>query len=403
MKRVLFFLKSFPALSTPFVLDQILALERNPDLRVRVVSITRPESPVMHPQVQESAACREQVVLQAPALEAHDKKGPRIRDYVLRHPLWYLANRRDPQVRDRSLLRLCVRIPAPVAADEIVVHFGDVGVIANKLRRAGRLKGRMSVFFHGYDMSRRDVWERYSGEYVRLAGAHCRLLPSTELWRRKLLERGCPEGAVAVHRMGVNPDRYGFRGPRPLGDPPVLFSVARFVEKKGLDVALKAVAVLRDRGLRLRYRIAGYGPLEPVLFALRDELGLREHVQFLGAQSIDNVLRELAAADLSVQPSRTASDGDMEGIPVSLIEAMASGVPVVSTHHSGIPELIEDGVSGFLVPEQDHVALADCLQHGLEMSAEGREPIRRAARARVETEFDARVWNQRLLESMSRA
>ncbi|MFH1184743.1 MAG: glycosyltransferase [Chloroflexota bacterium] len=395
MKRVLFFVRKFPVLSETFVLDQILALERTPDLQVRVVSLTRPEKPVVHEQVRQSPACREPIVLLETGMDAREKRTAQV-GYILRHPVWFLSNLADPQVRDRYIPLLCSRIATPLEADEIIAHFGDVGVLADKLRHAGRLKGHLNVFFAGYDMSRREVWERYRDEYRRLAFSGCRLLPVSEFLKRRLLDLGCPPGSVRVHRLGVDLERFVFRPQRPMRRPPVLFSAARLVEKKGIDTAVRAVGILSERGMNVRYRVAGIGPLLPELLALRDRLDLQEHVEFLGAVPTEQVAEELAAADVSMLPSQTASDGDMEGIPVSLVEAMAAGVPVVSTFHSGIPELIENGVSGFLVSERDHVALADCLQRCLGMTTEQLEPIRRAARKRVETEFNAEVWNSKL-------
>jgi len=105
----------------------------------------------------------------------------------------------------------------------------------------------------------------------------------------------------------------------------------------------------------------------------------------------------LEGAEIFILPSVTAGDGDMEGIPVSLMEAMARGMPVISTYHSGIPELVEDGVSGFLVPERDVVALARAIQRTVENGSTWPE-IGRAGRCIVEDNFNRRKLGLRLIE-----
>jgi len=139
-------------------------------------------------------------------------------------------------------------------------------------------------------------------------------------------------------------------------------SVARLVEKKGLPYAIRAVAALRLGGFDIALDIVGDGPLRSSLDSLIAELGMSNAVRIIGARSRDEVARVMAGAHLFAAPSVTARDGDMEGIPVALMEAMASGVPVVATRHSGIPELVEDKVSGLLVPERDTDALATAFR-----------------------------------------
>jgi len=198
---------------------------------------------------------------------------------------------------------------------------------------------------------------------------------------------GAPPERVRVHHSGVDLDRLTFS---PLSSDmtaePRVLMVGRLVEKKGFDLALRALA--RSQ-LPLRIRVAGSGPEEDRLKVLARQLGLWQRVDWLGAVPRERVIQEMRAATLLLQPSRRARDGDREGIPVSLMEAMALGLPVVATRHAGIPELVEDGVSGVLVDEGDEAALARAIEALL------REPSRRAAlavaaRAKVEKAFDAR-------------
>ena len=247
--------------------------------------------------------------------------------------------------------------------DAILCHFGSNGERALRVRDAGMVDGPIVTAFHGADMSR----------YVRMHGAAVYrdlfargdlFLPVSEYWARRLEELGCPTDRIAVHHMGIDLSRFKFTVPRmPTVDQPVrVVSVARLVEKKGLPYAVRAVAALRRDGVDIALDIVGDGPLRSSLESLIAELGMANAVRIIGARSRDEVARVMAGAHLFAAPSVTARDGDMEGIPVALMEAMASGVPVVATRHSGIPELVEDKVSGLLVPERDTDALAGAFR-----------------------------------------
>jgi colanic acid/amylovoran biosynthesis glycosyltransferase len=216
--------------------------------------------------------------------------------------------------------------------------------------------------------------------YVRRAGSHAYahlfgsgdlFLPVSDHLRRRLIALGCPATRIAVHRMGVDCRRFAFaRRERRGGEPLRLVTVARLVEKKGVEHAIRAVARLVAVGVDVEYTIVGDGPLRGVLGQLIRELGLSERVRMLGPIAHAGVASILARSHVMVAPSVTAADGDMEGIPVVLMEAMASGLPAVSPTHGGIPELIDDGDTGYLVPEGDVPALAGRLELLARQSAE---------------------------------
>jgi colanic acid/amylovoran biosynthesis glycosyltransferase len=137
-------------------------------------------------------------------------------------------------------------------------------------------------------------------------------------------------------------------------------TVARLVEKKGVAIAIQAVAIAaRTARTLLHYDIIGDGPLRASLEDLTRTLGVADIVQFHGERDKAFVAETLDRAHIFVLASVTGKDGDQEGTPVSLLEAQASGLPVLSTFHSGIPEIVSDGRSGFLVKERDAAALAE--------------------------------------------
>jgi glycosyltransferase involved in cell wall biosynthesis len=181
-----------------------------------------------------------------------------------------------------------------------------------------------------------------------------------------------------------------------------LLAVGRLDPIKGFDVLVDALGELAKTGRKFRCRIIGSGPLEGDLRARIDRHGIGDWVELLGARPQAEVRAALNAASVFVLPSVVTATGDRDGIPVSLMEAMALGTPVVSTRVSGIPELIEDGREGLLVPEKDAAALAAAIARLLDDPDLGPR-LAVAARAKVEREFDASVEARKLLELLAHA
>jgi len=176
---------------------------------------------------------------------------------------------------------------------------------------------------------------------------------------------------------------------------PLLVSVGRLDEVKGFPTLLRACDELKQQGVRFRCEIVGTGPLRRTLEATIASLGLQECVTLLGAMPSQDVEALLARADVFVLASQRSRQGNMDGIPVALMEAMASGAPVVSTAVSGIPELVEDGASGLLVPPRDPVALAHAVRRMLEDETLRTRCVANAAR-KVRDEFDAETEGARI-------
>lgn len=396
--KIGFVVNAFPALSETFVLNQVTGLL---DLGHEVeVFASLPRTPLPTGFDAGGHDWR--------ALTRVRPRPPRSRALRAAHAAWLLARHgwRAPRVLARCLSRrrhgraatslrlLHDAIPhlGRRAVDAWVCHFGPNGQRALRLRAVGALTGPVATFFHGYDLT--EHLERHGeAEYGTLLREGDLFLPISRRWLRRLVELGCPEDRLAVHHMGIDTRRFTFRERRPeAGEPLRLVTVGRLVEKKGHETLLRALALLRRDDVAVRAIALGDGPLAARLESLAGELGIRDVIDLAGAASHSRVARELASAHVLVAPSVTAANGDQEGIPVALMEAMASGLPVVSTEHSGIPELVEDGASGFLVPERDHEALAERLKwlaaHGDAWAALGR-----AGRAMVEREFDVARLN----------
>lgn len=209
---------------------------------------------------------------------------------------------------------------------------------------------------------------------------------------------GAPPGRVEVLHCGLDLAR--LPGPAPRGGgPPRILSVGRMMGIKGFDVLLKALALLRDRRVFFRCMIVGDGPDREALERIRDDLSLGDLVEMPGEKKPQEVLGLMSRCDLFVLASRRAGleSGVMDGIPVSLMEAMAMQKPVVSCAVSGIPELVEDGETGLLAPPGDEGKLASSILRLLE--DEGlRRRVAARGRDRVDEEFNIRKTVARLEE-----
>ena len=290
----------------------------------------------------------------------------------------------------------------PVERRVWLAHYGRWGRFACALRELGLIKGPIATVFHGKDMSAY-LQKRSANAYGPLFKRGDLFLPISEFWREKLIALGAPADRTIVHRMGVDTKRF-VETPRTLsaGEPVRFIGVGRMVEKKGFDDALAAFARLRvtPNAPAATLTLIGDGPLRRSLEAQAARLGFGDAVRFTGLLPHAKVAEMLREAHVFVLPSRTSRSGDMEGIPVALMEAMAQGLPVLATRHSGTPELVEQEVSGLLCAEGDRDALA------ANMLAFAQAPERWAAMgaagaAKVRADFDLKTWNDLLLQRLT--
>lgn len=282
--------------------------------------------------------------------------------------------------------------------DVVLCHFGWAGASIATSVRGWRTRPPFAVVFHGDDLSR-TLELNGPGIYRRLFEEADLLLPVSRLWASRLADLGAPRDKILVHRMGIDVDRFAMRTPLPAPSQRLrLVSVGRLVPKKGTAVTLKALRLLRDENpeLAVTLDVLGGGPLLQELRDLADSLGLGDAVSFHGPQPREAVRGALSEADAFVLPSLTAPDGDMEGVPVAIMEAMAMGVPVVSTRHSGIPELVEHGRTGLLSKEGDVDGLARCLRILIDRPELVADMVQ-AARRKIEADYN----NARLAHRLS--
>lgn len=281
--------------------------------------------------------------------------------------------------------------------DIIHCHFGPNGYLGTVLKRLNFGK-KLLVTFHGYDMS--EIFFNKGNDVYHLIFDNADLLmPISNYWRMKLIEIGANPEKVLIHRMGIDIEQFKFKVCQYNRNQAIkLLTVARLVEKKGIEYGIRAVSIVCQRHpeLSIQYDIVGAGPLRSYLESLVKQLELHKKVRLLGGLTQDDVSDLMAKAHIFLLPSVTAKNGDQEGIPVSIMEAMACGMPVLSTVHSGIPELVQNGQSGFLVPERDVDALAERLEYLIEHPEIWPE-MGKSGRKFVEEHYDIRKLNQKLV------
>ena len=303
----------------------------------------------------------------------------------------FFARRGEPR---RHLSDLICALQVAGEPDVIVANFGQNGIAAARIKQTFFPNARLAVIFHGYDLSAYVATHGWEG-YRRAASAIDIAIAVNRTWER-LLRVNTPIRDIAVHHLGVDLGRIPRRQGGRAGRFSILF-VGRMVEKKGLRILVAAASLLKARGRDFDIQAIGDGPEEAELRTAVADAGLAGVVTFHGSEPHDFVLALMTVSDCLVLPSLTAADGDQEGIPVTLMEAMAAGLPVVSTYHSGIPELVTDNETGLLVPERDAAALADAIERLMLDPGLG-ERLAANGRRFVDTDFNASIQNQALFD-----
>ena len=282
------------------------------------------------------------------------------------------------------------------AFDVIYCHFGPNGAMAVKLREAGVISGKIVTVFHGYDLT---SYLAKNGKkiYNDLFEKGDLFQPISKRWESKLIELGCSRERISVHRMGIDIDKIEFSKRSDTdGGCIKLLSIARLVEKKGIEFGIQAVSKLIKQFPDTEYCIVGDGPLKSDLSSLIDRLQMNHKIKMMGWMNQAEIFAFMQQSDILLAPSVTGQSGDQEGIPVVLMEAMAHGLPVVSTRHSGIPELVIDNQTGFLVEERDTEGLTEKIAL-LISNPEMRRKFADDARNRVARNFNSRLLNDDLM------
>ena len=309
---------------------------------------------------------------------------------------WFRQVRDMPwQISDaqlRALLRLLNRTDARL----LHIYFGQIAVHLLPLIRTW--KNPSIVSFHGADVTVDMNKPAYRESTRQMLDAVKFVLVRSESLRRALVDLGCDPKKIEVQRTGIPMEEFAFHERSfPNDGEWRLVQAGRLIEKKGLPVTLRAFAVFLRKYPTATLTIAGEGPLLAQVQKLARELNIEKRLSLPGFISQEQLRDIYYRSHIFVHPSETGHDGNVEGIPNSMLEAMASGLPVFATDHGGIPEAVDNGVSGVLVGEGDHEALANALLNAT-LDSDSLARIARNGAEVVRKNFDLQAQAQRLEE-----
>lgn len=365
--KVAFVTWKFPALANTFILNEIVEVKRRGH-DVSIYALERSQDTVLHDDMARFGLADRTFYLD---------------DFIP------AEGQRDPRMAAYSDDWLNARVYAvPVIAARLRAQGTDIvhGCFSNNSATVAMLLGRASGLPFSFECHAHDLFVdlRYGSEKVREAA---RIFPISHYNRRFLIEQlGCDAGKIHVRRVPINKESCDAI-PACERQPGLVAFVGRLHPIKGLEDAIAAFARVAARLPTARFLIIGEGELRGQLEARARDLGISRQVEFAGSMTNQRALAHVRRASVFLLPSVITADGDRDGIPTSLIEAMYLRTPVVSTRVSGIPELIDDGVEGFITAPGDVAAIAECLQ-GLLTDASLRSAMGTRARQRVDREFD---------------
>ncbi len=391
-------LKGYPRLSETFIAQELLALERR-GFRLQLVSLRHPTDTKRHPIHGEITApvsyLPEYLYQELPRVWRSWRRARRLPGYRLarRTFLQDLWRDRTPN-RIRRFGQACVlAAELPQDVERLYAHF--LHTPASVARYAAMMRGLpWCASAHAKDIWTLPDWEK------REKLADLDWLVTCTAYGAEHLRSLAPEaGRVGLVYHGLDLSRFAAPAASPEASPEAaarngsspaaavhLLSVGRLVEKKGYDDLLAALAALPP-DLHWQLTQIGGGPLAQKLEQQAEELGLSGRISWLGPQAQEAVLAQYRSADLFILASRIARSGDRDGLPNVLMEAQSQGLACLATAVAAIPELIEDGVSGALVPPEDPAALGRALA-GLIADPGLRSRLGRAGEARIRRDFD---------------
>jgi colanic acid/amylovoran biosynthesis glycosyltransferase len=381
---IAYILKMYPRFSETFVLNELLELERQ-GVTLRIFSLREPDDGIFHREVElvrgDVTYIRWRQVV--PVARAHGR--------VLRRSSARYVKALLFALRRHRLASLKYFLKAGVIADHVQreglchIHAHFASSAASVALDVHRLTGvPYSFTAHAKDIYRHEL----DIDHLRMKLDQARFAVTVSDYNRDHLARLGARHVVRIYN-GIDLRRFVPNGGA-ADEPPLVLAVGRLVEKKGFDVLIRACERLRAEGVRYRCLIVGKGELAHDLQTLISALDLEQHVELAGPLPREKLLDLFPRASVVAAPCVVGSDGNRDGLPTVLAEAMALKVPVVATPVTGIPELVEDGRTGLIVPERDPAALAAALRRLIEEPETARQ-LAEAGRARVERDFDLHV------------
>jgi colanic acid/amylovoran biosynthesis glycosyltransferase len=281
---------------------------------------------------------------------------PKPRLNPLRHG-WLKFIERRPPVLYRGEYQRLAHLLERRGADLMHIYFGHTGV--HLLPFIECWDKPCIVSFHGADVMIKDDSPDYARKLRRVFESVPLVFARSRSLEERLIKLGCPPERIRINRTAIPLEQFPFaRREAPSDGNWRFLQACRLIPKKGLATCLQAFGIFVRRHPRAELFIAGKGPLQPQLEALAKKLGIQDRVHFRGFLSQSELLELYNCCHVFLHPSEMPPDENQEGIPNSILEAMATGLPVLATRHGGIPEAVVSGRTGFLVKERDYFTLA---------------------------------------------
>ncbi|MBD2336545.1 colanic acid biosynthesis glycosyltransferase WcaL [Calothrix sp. FACHB-156] len=403
--KVAFILWRFPALSEAFILNQITGLiDRGHEVHIYPVNgLPKNYSGKMHPIVEEyklmDCAYFPPLVPENITWRFFQGIGLLLQNIhrgSLKTLRFFQPGKYHYEVANLKTFYRMVPFLQDGKYDIIHCQFGTLSPLALAYREAGIISGKLITTFRGIDISKY-VQENGVNVYEQLFREGEFFLANCKFFGDRAINLGCNPDKMVVHGSGLDCTKFAFK-PRyfPVDGKVQIATTGRLVEKKGIEYAIRAVAKIAEIHPHIEYKIIGDGELKQHFEQLIAELNIGHIVKLLGWKQQKEIVEILDNAHIFIAPSVTAADGNQDAPVNTLKEAMAMGLPVISTVHGGIPELVADGVSGFLVPERDADAIASKLSYLIE-HPQLWVKMGKAGRACVEEKYDMNKLNDELV------
>ncbi|ATG50373.1 colanic acid biosynthesis glycosyltransferase WcaL [Brachybacterium vulturis] len=398
--RIAYVLKMYPRFSETFIVSEILAREAAGE-EIVIFSLRPPADARFHPELAR---------VQAPVIQVGRSSSPRrlwetwgaamAEPELARGTAAHLEELVGAGVDDAEQALAVALLAREHGVTHLHAHFASMATTVARL--AGLLTDLPYSFTaHAKDIFHHDVQPEDLARKLRDAD---HAVTISEYNREHLRSRfGTHDTAhLELVRNGLELERFPYRRRGALPAVPVLLGVGRLVEKKGFDQLIDVVRDLREEGREVRAEIVGDGPLRAHLAARITELGLEQQVHLLGPRTQEEVRRLLEEADLFVAPFVIGADGNADGLPTVLLEAMATGIPCVAASVTAVGEVILEGRTGWLVPSGDTPALVEAVREALDPATD-RLARTDAARELVVAHYDSRSQARRLRELVARS
>jgi glycosyltransferase involved in cell wall biosynthesis len=418
--QICYILKGYPRTSETFITNEIRLLEKM-GVGLSIFSVKRLEGQKNHAMVKDIKSPVTYLPQADPLSEARFSRWliDNVPKFSASHMLMF---KRKPLAYVKVFLECLVmsiqyrnglfELPREVFFKE----FLQAGFIANAVMESGQIQHLHAHFCHGsttiamfasrmtgipfsFTAHAKDIYlkELNPGKLLQKKMRRAEFAVTCTGANEEYLKQLAPKGAV-IHKIyhGLDTKLFSHSEQKAADKQdeglPVLLSVGRLVEKKGFDYLVKACAILKERGRQFQCQIVGGGDADVTekLVRLIKDLGVEDTVNLQGAVTQEELRDIFKKATVFALPCLVVDNGDRDGIPNVLVEAMSMRVPVISTDISGIPELIDNNINGLLVPEKNALAMADAIERLL-INPELRQQLGYAGRARVCKDFDSQI------------